>query len=443
MVRLSIIYLVPFIKTQYCWLLTLETIIFGIFPYPSLTLYFIQFELGNTVILPASSCLCALCVFRLFFMFKIFKGLTKWSSTQVENVCEKHGCKANSSFAFKVMQKEYPFFTLSSIFFLTCVCFGFALRIIEQHFWETQEQKTQDWSYEWNAVWCIFVSMTTVGYGDFYPRTHYGRIITLIACVIGIYFISMMTLFMTKQSILNESEYKAYKLITRLKLRKEIKQMQSKMVFHCLGMSKYKIKIAEGADNNKFEVKYSYERRCVISLIEKIKNKQRAIKTFEFMPTKEQLYDVCERVDNDIREIKNEIQNLELINNSIVNYVDSQIDVSKNIQKNIFATKLLYKLIKNNEIFDKLNNLDCDNLSLNDTPDSDEHEDDEESNTVHYKHPMEKIKTVKDLDSTNDQSIILNYDINPQEIKAHFSSLILNCTKKKKKEVSHTTMISD
>lgn len=406
-------------------------------------MYFIQFELGNTVILPASSCLCALSVFRFFFVFKIFKGITKWSSAQVEYVCEKHGCKANSSFAFKVMQKEHPFLTLVTIFFLTCVCFGFSLRIIEQHYWEIQEQKTQDWSFEWNAVWCIFVSMTTVGYGDFYPRTHFGRIITLIASVVGIYFISMMTLFMTKQSILNESEYKAYKLITRLKLRKEIKQMQSKMVFHCLNMSKYKSKMSKevGGEAGKYEVKYSYERRCVITLIEKIKNKQRAIKTFEFMPTKEQLFDVCERVDNDIKEIKNEIKNLELINSSIVNYADSQIEVAINIQKNIHATKLLYKLIHNNEIFDKLNNLDCDILSENETPT--EEVDDEDADTVRFTHPIEKIRTVKDPDSTNDQSIILNYDINPQEIKAHFASLFLNVNKKKKKDLTHTTNVSE
>ena len=30
--------------------------------------------------------------------------------------------------------------------------------------------------------------MTTVGYGDFFPNTHFGRILIIFTCIIGIYF---------------------------------------------------------------------------------------------------------------------------------------------------------------------------------------------------------------------------------------------------------------
>ena len=33
--------------------------------------------------------------------------------------------------------------------------------------------------------------MTTVGFGDFYPRTHMGRFIMIIACFWGVFLVSM------------------------------------------------------------------------------------------------------------------------------------------------------------------------------------------------------------------------------------------------------------
>ena len=74
--------------------------------------------------------------------------------------------------------------------------------------------------------------MTTVGYGDFYPKTHFGRFIVIFSCIIGIYFTSMMMIFLTKKSVLNENELKSYKLITRLKIRYQLKDIHSYMIYH-------------------------------------------------------------------------------------------------------------------------------------------------------------------------------------------------------------------
>lgn len=200
--------------------------------------------------------------------------------------------------------------------------------------------------------------MTTVGYGDFYPKTHLGRFIVIVACIVGIYFVSMMMVFMTQKSILNETEFKAYKLITRLKLRKEIKDYQSQMIFHCIKMNILKRKLLKATKQEDVEINYNYEKRCIISLIEKIKSKYRAIKTFEFIPTKEQLFDVCERIDTDIKEIKQEIEALKFINDEVINYTDSQIEVVKYLKKNIYATRLMYGLIAQTPIFGKLNDVD-------------------------------------------------------------------------------------
>ncbi|KAJ1491322.1 hypothetical protein T484DRAFT_1774734 [Baffinella frigidus] len=40
--------------------------------------------------------------------------------------------------------------------------------------------------YMWNSCWFIFITMTTVGYGDITPNTHLGRIIATSACFCGL-----------------------------------------------------------------------------------------------------------------------------------------------------------------------------------------------------------------------------------------------------------------
>jgi potassium intermediate/small conductance calcium-activated channel subfamily N protein 2 len=261
--------------------------------------------------------------------------------------CEKYVCNADTAFAFKALQKENPFFTLFIIFVLTCVCFGFSLRNFELHYWETQPELLQNWRYHWNAMWCVFVSMTTVGYGDFYPKTHLGRFIIIVACIVGIYFVSMMMVFMTQKSILNENEQKAYKLITRLKLRKEIMDIRSHMIKHILKMKILKDnRLKEGMKPEEFEIKYNYEKRCVTAWIDQLKMKYRSIQTFEFVPTKEQLFDICERIDTDIKDIKHELNSLECINETIISYTESQGDMIRYLKKNVYATKVRITLNK-------------------------------------------------------------------------------------------------
>ena len=45
----------------------------------------------------------------------------------------------------------------------------------------------------WDGVWWAFTTMTTVGYGDEYPRTNLGRGLGMASMLIGIGFIAILT----------------------------------------------------------------------------------------------------------------------------------------------------------------------------------------------------------------------------------------------------------
>ena len=60
----------------------------------------------------------------------------------------------------------------------------------------SQNWKEQDYSYFINPLWLCFVTMSTVGYGDYYPRTHMGRFTAVIVCLFGMVSVSLLVIFL-------------------------------------------------------------------------------------------------------------------------------------------------------------------------------------------------------------------------------------------------------
>jgi hypothetical protein len=64
---------------------------------------------------------------------------------------------------------------------------------------------TNDISNFENALWLTIITMTTVGYGDFYPRTTFGRIIDIILVVWGTFIVSLMVVVLTNTLNMDQS----------------------------------------------------------------------------------------------------------------------------------------------------------------------------------------------------------------------------------------------
>lgn len=78
------------------------------------------------------------------------------------------------------------------LFILSIIIMGHALRICEEPLNWTIDNHTMDFSYYMNCWWCIIITMTTVGYGEFFPRTIPGRTVIFITTIWGVFIVSLL-----------------------------------------------------------------------------------------------------------------------------------------------------------------------------------------------------------------------------------------------------------
>jgi hypothetical protein len=227
-----------------------------------------------------------------------------------------------------------------------------------------------------------------------------GRAIALLACLIGNYFVAMMTVLLTQKSTLSEKEKKSFELINRLRIRFLKKNIQSFIVFSAIKISIEKNKIKNKEEklingssrvlktNNKKgnfikdeDLKIAIEIRKINNFILKIDNYNKEIDSFGTVPLKEILYNICERIDFQITEIKNELYELQMVNEVVLNYSEDLMNINRLLKKSLYANKLFYAIIQSKkEIFGNLGNINFDIANVFDMKiDIGEIEEDEES----------------------------------------------------------------
>lgn len=71
----------------------------------------------------------------------------------------------------------------------------------------------------------MIVTMTTVGFGDFYPESFFGRHATIIANFLGVVFEALFLLSWKYYTTFDHQEMQAYTLISRLTMKESLQQL--------------------------------------------------------------------------------------------------------------------------------------------------------------------------------------------------------------------------
>ena len=121
------------------------------------------------------------------------------------------GLKLNRGFSIKCLMQKKSFYILLLFSIIFVILLSFMLKIIEGPVYFVDQSVRDagiDFNFIQNCMWCVLITMTTVGYGDYYPKTNLGRLIIIITAVLGNVLISLIIVSMQRVFEFSENEQK-------------------------------------------------------------------------------------------------------------------------------------------------------------------------------------------------------------------------------------------
>ena len=110
-------------------------------------------------------------------------------------------------------------------------------------------------------MWNILITLFSIGYGDVYTRTYFGRIIITLLAFFGGFIISIITIAIVGELEMSKFETNAFKMIDFLKLKLRIRKLTKKMVFFKAKFFAAKRRANRQAENFNQEMFYYYKNK--------------------------------------------------------------------------------------------------------------------------------------------------------------------------------------
>lgn len=119
------------------------------------------------------------------------------------------GLKIDVEFTLRSVMEYKPFTTLILLIFVITFTVSYILKIFEGLAYSEMDIRN-DFRLLENCVWFVFVTMTTVGYGDITPTTVVGRLVAILTSFIGIVLVAIIILNLQKKFMLNDTEFTVF-----------------------------------------------------------------------------------------------------------------------------------------------------------------------------------------------------------------------------------------
>lgn len=171
--------------------------------------------------------LLVILILRLFFLTKTFILWSKFYDSRADRICKLMGKELSIFFGIKCYMIHQPFLFIVYILLIYCFGLGYSLKIIEGPLLENNikdNKNTGDYSKFPNCFWNIIVTMTTIGYGDYYPKSFLGRVIMFFVAISGPLLVAIIVNEFQNATELSAHEKKALDFLLRLREKDDIRE---------------------------------------------------------------------------------------------------------------------------------------------------------------------------------------------------------------------------
>lgn len=211
-------------------------------------------NMGNFVLYRGEMVGCLYNTLRSYLLWRVIKHRMLDAYPKRHTVATYTQTELQSSFAVKVMfDGWFAAFYVAHLWLFLMVVLGYWYRSAEitACFFESATHSTCDeteatqWTsdgvnffektndfYISNAAWAMFVTATSVGYGDIFPTTHLGRLVASISALVGIVLVALLTAALAHGLTFTPEQHIALSLLEREKARLNLVEHAVKLIVH-------------------------------------------------------------------------------------------------------------------------------------------------------------------------------------------------------------------
>jgi len=208
--------------------LVFQTIFNGTYAYKVFIQLIFPYPFFDRILLTHETSLCGLNHVPYFlsdiltvFMFLRIYGLIvhqqqyhQLTDNFSKGICQtKFNFTPNKLFIIKIELLENPAKMTAILAFYSILIFAFIVRVFELPYELNHEIASPSLKSYNSSLWLVIITMTTVGYGDIYPITIWGKVTIVAVALWGIFIVSLMVLVVTQIFELKPNEEKAVNYI--------------------------------------------------------------------------------------------------------------------------------------------------------------------------------------------------------------------------------------
>jgi hypothetical protein len=133
-------------------------------------------------------------------------------------------------FALKCILKQYPFSCIAVFGLSVTFIFCYLIKILEGPVWSVSsvaQVENIDFRSVNNCLWYVLITMTTTGYGDYYPLTNPGRAVGICCAFSGTIIMSVMIIGLNQTLMMSTMESRTVDFVDRLNTKDFVKTQAS------------------------------------------------------------------------------------------------------------------------------------------------------------------------------------------------------------------------
>eukprot|EP01017_Pseudomicrothorax_dubius_P003723 TRINITY_DN10595_c0_g2_i1.p1 TRINITY_DN10595_c0_g2~~TRINITY_DN10595_c0_g2_i1.p1 ORF type:complete len:293 (+),score=29.52 TRINITY_DN10595_c0_g2_i1:113-991(+) len=173
---------------------------------------------------------------QVFTIIRTLLTFSKYYNRHAQRLMSMTKLRPSYLFVIKAQLHSQPIFSIMVILIISMLSLAFAIRICE--FPLNKVDDSQDYESFVNCIWMVAASMSTIGFGDYFPRTNPGRVVSFITAVWGVFVYALLSARMLDYLIPSVKEMKSYSIMKRLRKRKALMGKSKKFIDECFSIRK-------------------------------------------------------------------------------------------------------------------------------------------------------------------------------------------------------------